>query len=349
MRAIVGHSRQQRQGVMSGRSLEARLQAVDALADVDVAEARPQLAKALRAKTALIVGRAAKIAASRYINDLLPDIETALARFFDLPGEKDAGCLAKNALVDACDDLESSNTDLFVRGVHCVQLEPVWGGQEDRAAGIRARSLMALFRLRHHRAILEAARLLADPWPAARAGAARAIANGSPLPGVPLLRYKALIGDENPRVTEQALGALLALDPDESLDFVAGLLASSDETVADMAAMALGESRLESACDPLIARVELLAQDPLPSRSSRPMRVVLVALAVLRRSRATQCLIEMIRHAPSKQAIGAIEALATFSYDRDLANQVRDAARARPKDDRASVLVAYDKAFGQSS
>ena len=334
---------------MSGRSLEARLKAVQACADVDVAEARPQLVKALRGKTAVIVAAAARIAANRYMSDLLPELEAALERFFDLPGDKDAGCLAKAALVTACDDLESQTIDLFLRGVVCVQLEPVWGGQEDRAAGTRARSLMALFRLRHHQAILEATRLLADPWPAARIGAARAIANGSPLPGVPLLRYKALIGDDDPRVTEEALGSLLALDPDDSLDFVANLLASSDGTVADMAAMALGESRLESACDPLIARVESLASDPLLSRTSGPMRVALVALAVLRRPRATQYLIGLVRQAPSGQAIGAIEALAPFSYHRDLANQVREAVHARPEDDRASVLVAHDEAFGPDS
>ena len=319
---------------MTGRSVKSRIDRLDALRDADPDEARPAVAAALRTKTAVVVGHAAQMAASRDLVELRPEVEQAFARYLDLPGDKDVGCLAKSPLVAACDDLESLDTKLFLRGVRCVQFEPVWGGKQDRAAGIRARSLMALFRLRCPQAMSEAARLLADPEPAARAGAARAMANGSPIEGLPLLQYKALIGDDDERVIEETFGSLLALDPDGSVALLAELLKSPDETTGELAAMALGASRLELACDPLARWTRTLAD--------RRARVGFAALAILRTTRAIEVLLAEIGTAPPERAVFAVEALAHFEYDRGLRARVQAQAKLRP-----AVLEAYERVFAQ--
>ena len=65
---------------------------------------------------------------------------------------------------------------LFLIGMRWVQREPVWGGTVDVACELRSMCAMALLRLGHPSAATEVAELLADPEPAARAGAAHAIA-----------------------------------------------------------------------------------------------------------------------------------------------------------------------------
>ncbi len=317
------------------QSLDARLAALQALREADVSELTPALTAALRGKTSLVVAKAARLAAARNLTGLLRELEGALDRFQGLPDKDDRNCAAKSALIDACDDLGSKEARLFLRGVRCVHMEPVWGGQEDRAAGLRARSLLALFRLRHLQAMNEAVRLLLDPLWQARAGAARAIANGSPLDGVPLLRYKALVGDEEGAVLEEVLGALLALEPDGSLEFVAELLDAPDEATGDVAAMALAGTRRAEACEPLL-RWAAAALD-------RRVRVAFSALAILRAPPALAYLLSEIREAEPPRARAAVEALAPFAYDAALAERVREAAHLRPQ-----VLRAYEESFGRA-
>ena len=50
----------------------------------------------------------------------------------------------KTAIVEALDHLESSDEELFLRGVRMTQLEPGWGGQHDTAAPVRSRCAFAL-------------------------------------------------------------------------------------------------------------------------------------------------------------------------------------------------------------
>src|SRR5205807_6012373 len=67
---------------------------------------------------------------------------------------------------------------------------------------------------------------------------------------VPLLRFKALTGDEEPEVTCECFPVLLRLDP-ESVSFVAHFLGHGDEAVQEGAALALGETRRPGAFEVL--------------------------------------------------------------------------------------------------
>ncbi len=312
--------------------LEARLEALSALRGASPEEAREPLSDALRLRTALVVARAAEVTAAGAITELLPQLEAALDRFLDLPAEKDRRCVAKTALAAACDDLGSREDRLFARAARCVQLEAYWGGREDTATAVRIHGLMGLVRLRDSEAMNEAARLLADPEARARAGAARALANGSPLVAVPLLRHKTLAGDANDEVTGEALASLLALEPEESVGFVAGFLDSPDETIGDAAALALGDSRLDAACDALTRWARTV-------HGRRP-QIAYTALACLRLPRAFDALLDVIRAAPPDRAVMAVEAMAPFREDQTLAARTRAAAKDRPQ-----VALACDRAF----
>ena len=94
-----------------------------------------------------------------------------------------------------------------------------------------------------------------------------------------LLRPKALVGDAEPPVVSECLGALLRLSA-SSVDFVAGFLRARGPDVADSAALALGESRLAAAFAPLVDWARDVA-------GTAAERVAFIALATLRREAAS--------------------------------------------------------------
>jgi HEAT repeat protein len=110
---------------------------------------------------------------------------------------------------------------------------------------------MGLVASGYPRALVELTALLNDSDAAARMGAVRAIACGNPREAELLLRSKALAGDAEPQVLGECFTGLLGVEPDESLKFVAGYLTHADEAVRELAALALGESRLDAALAPL--------------------------------------------------------------------------------------------------
>src|SRR6266566_3450965 len=79
---------------------------------------------------------------------LVPDLLAALDRFFLDPVKSDPQCWAKNALVQALATLGHEEAAVFVRGLRHIQMEPVWGGQEDTAAALRGNSALALVQCR---------------------------------------------------------------------------------------------------------------------------------------------------------------------------------------------------------
>jgi HEAT repeat protein len=178
------------------------------------------------------------------------------------------------------------------------------------------------------------AELLADAEAGARTAAARALGCCGQPAAVPLLRYKALCGDAAPLVLSECLGALLLLEREHALPFLRRFLDPGDETRADAAALALGQSRLAQAVPLLIEYADE------PPRSQR--KAALYALAMLREPEATEYLLALLRDADVHLAGLAIEALGMHRYDTALHEKVRRAAEAR----RSPVLsAAVHKAF----
>src|SRR5205823_1584216 len=157
--------------------------------------------------------------------------------------------------------------DVFLIGIHHVQMEPVWGASKDAAAELRGICALGLVRIAHRDSLLHVTDLLTDPEPQARIIAARALAySGHDSAALPL-RVKLRSGDREPEVTSECITALMKLAPQKSIELVAEFLEDPDEMIREAAALALGESRRREAFDILQDHVE---HNPDPERR-RPL------------------------------------------------------------------------------
>jgi hypothetical protein len=290
------------------------------------------LKEALTGKSPHAAARAAKIAGECEVAAVVPEMLEALARFFI---DSDPGCCAKAAVAEALYRLGHEDASTFLRGIRHVQMEPVFGGRVDTAADLRGASALGLARMGYRDALVEFAELLADPVPAVRISAARAIAYRGGDDGSPLLRLKALVGDEEPAVVSECLGALLRLSP-ESLGFVAGFLRARGPEAAESAALALGESRLPAAFEPLRDWAFDVA-------GTGRERVAFIAMATLRREDALEHLLGVLRSGGVPSAERAIEALGLYRGDDALRARVREAVGSRGD---LSLRRAVERAFG---
>lgn len=233
---------------MAKRALEDQLAALHALRTAPItADTLAQLRQALTNHNSHVVATVAEIAGEAELADLEPDLAAAFAALMRNPAKTDPGCRAKTAIANALRACECPAEAVFLQGVRHVQMEPVWGGQVDTAAPVRGACALGLVAMRSRHALLELAHLLADPEPDARIAAARALAYSTDPAGIPLLHFKILTGDTHAAALYECFLALLKLDVDTSLAFVAEYLKNADPAIAESAALALGESRQESA------------------------------------------------------------------------------------------------------
>jgi len=303
-------------------SLEDRLEALEALRSDPVSEeSRAALQKALSYKTSHVVARAAEIAGEFHISELEGDLVAAFDRFMTNPQKTDPGCAAKTAIAEALYRMEAYQPDLFLEGIGHVQLEPVWGGRQDTAAKLRGTCALALVRLNYSNVLILLAQLLADPEPDARIAAARAIGYAGQDAGVPLLRYKALVGDPHPQVLCDCFMAMLQLDPEPSLSFVAGFLQRDDLALQEAAAVALGESRLVQAF-PFLETAWEDAEEP------DLRRALLLGIALLRHERGLTFLLSLIEGG-GVAGSEALAAVGMYREDARIWDRVEAAIRAR--------------------
>ena len=130
---------------MGSRKLEDRIEQLHQLrTNVAAADANSTLRKALTERSNLIVAEAAKTASGLRLSELIPDLLMTFDRLFEAPVKSDPKCWGKTAIVKALAQLEYSESQPFLRGSQHVQMEPVWGGQEDSAVQLRASSFLGL-------------------------------------------------------------------------------------------------------------------------------------------------------------------------------------------------------------
>jgi len=280
------------------------------------------------------VARAATIVGEMGIEALVPDLVAAFPRFFEGLPRTDPGCSAKTAIVEALRRLEHDDPALYRRGAGHVQSEPVFGGRVDTAVDLRGASALALAETAGADVLVDLANLLADPEPPVRISAARAVSVHGRGSGIPLLHLKALAGDSEPRVVSECLLALLRLDPQQELPFVASFLERGDEA-AEEAAVALGESRVAEALPVLRSWLE-------PARYRGLGRTALFAIAALRRDEAVDLLLSLARDEEPPTAREALAALASLTSDPALYERARAAVDGRPE-----LRTALARAFGR--
>lgn len=263
----------------------------------------------------LIAAQAASIIAERDFFQLTPAVAAALEERFDSKKHPDPGCNAKLSMAKALYELGYREESLYLRGVRTVQFEAVWGGKEDVAGPLRATCALGLVASGSSELMVTLADLLADPVADARLGAVRALAATAQPAAIPLLRYKAQIGDENQQVVYECMLALLKTAPSTSLELVSALLQGDNAMTAEMAALALGESRHPQAAGILI---DWHAQLVEPERR----HPILTALALLRTDDAQEYLLELVATAPKGVALDAAQALSVYRSDLTLWQRV---------------------------
>ncbi|PLZ92967.1 hypothetical protein CEN44_04550 [Fischerella muscicola CCMEE 5323] len=285
-------------------------------------EAIAILRQVLNSKYSVAIARAAKIAGKFAIVELIPDLVAAFARMMVNPTVTDGGCLAKKEIAQTLYYLEYSDESLFLEGIRHVQMEPVWGGKEDTAAHLRGICALGLVRMNYADVMNELADLLADPKPEARVAAAKAIAYSNNSQGVPLLRLKVRLADPAPQVLCECFTALLQLAPQQSLPLVASFLFAPEEQVCELAALALGESRLDAAFATLKSWWE-------QTKNAELSRTGLLAIAMLRNEPAFEFLISLIAEGKHVDAQNAIAALSIYQNDLELWKRVRQGVEQR--------------------
>ncbi len=286
-------------------------------------EGRAEVTRYLASKTGLVAAKAARIAgewAESQSDEFVPALVAAFDRFMVKP-ETDKGCAAKIAILKVLYKLDYSSPIVFRRALRHVQMEPTFGGSVDTAPEVRALGAMGLAQTDYTHALEEILPVLLDPERDARAGAVRAIA-ASGLPGGSLLlRLKALAGDE-PEILGECFAALFRVESAQALEFVASFMDHKDEAIAESAALALGDCRLEEALDILRGKFDQSVGLPL-------RRTLLVAIALLRREAAIDYLIELVENGGKQSSAEAVAALAMYENDPALQERVARALRSR--------------------
>lgn len=296
-------------------------------------ELRPYLAN----RSSLVVAKAAKIAGELHTAELMPELVAAFERLMKDPQKLDKRCAAVTEIVGALHEMDYCEPEVYLRGLHHVQMEASFGPPVDTAAALRGMCAQGLLRTRYRDALTEVLQLLVDREPPARLGAVRALAlNGGEAGGL-LLRLKILTGDNEPEVLGQCFSGLLAAGPEQSLAFVARYADDDDETTAEAAIWALGESRLSGAVEILKVKCERTMD-----REAR--KVVLAALAASRLQEAQAFLCSLLRTANSRTAGDVLEALAPYAGSESIRQAIAAAVEERGE---TSVTASFKERFSR--
>jgi len=305
------------------KTLEARLSEVHALRiNPTSEESIEELRQALGEKSNHVVAAAAEIVSVYRIDQLEEALVKSFDRFMHDPVKTDPGCVAKAAIAEALYRIDAYQEALFLQGIRHVQLEPVYGGKEDTAARLRVACGMGLVSMGYPEVMVELSNLLADTELDARIGAVRAIANSRQDAGIPLLRFKALIGDEDPRVLLECFNALLMMSPESSLPFVSGFLEDDNLAVCEAAAVALGESQLEGAFEYLKNSLDMVLDSGI-------RRAELLAIAMLRHEESLEFLFSLLAEESQSIAQDVLFALEMYRDDWTVWNRVEKISATR--------------------
>jgi HEAT repeat protein len=291
------------------RSTDAKLERLRLLRDATPSpEVVSELRKALGDSSNHVVAAAAALTARFHFSELVAELTSAFEGLMVDPIKTDKTCAGKTAIVDALNELDFQEPEVFLAGARHVQLEPAWGGARDTAASLRAGCAIALVRIGHRGSLPVLVDLLADSERVVRLAAAQALAGSGTTAALLLLRLKARLGDKEADVTGECLAGLMRLEPQESAPLVAEFLESDDSNVAEAALLALGNSRRPEAFDTLKAFWERRLRIEL-------RETTLVAMSLLRLPAATDFLLTLVTEAPEPAALAALSALAILNYD----------------------------------
>jgi HEAT repeat protein len=295
---------------MAQRGFDEQIAALDALKGRELnADDVALIKKSLAHRNNFIAGKAARLAEDAGLGELVPELLGAYDRFFTNAEKTDPQCWAKNALSRALARLECRDKDVFLRGLRHHQMEPTWGGRSDSAGTLRANcahALVACNGLDNQELLVILIDTLVDEDKTVRLETVRALAQLGEM-AVPVLRLRAMIPSrppEEPEVLGQCFSALLAIERDAAIPFVARFLEAGDDAAAE-AAFALAETSSPAALAALLQRQKDSSDEWFSG-------VLLSAIALTRLPEAFNFLLGMIER-EEREAPRAIEALSRIA------------------------------------
>lgn len=307
---------------MANRGFDEQMSALDALKGHKLdADSLALVRKSLSHRNNFIVAKAARLAEENDRGELLPDLLAAFDRFFTNAEKTDPQCWAKNALCRTLAKLECRDKDVFLRGLRHHQYEPTWGGRSDSAGTLRAscaHALIACNGLENHELLVLLLEPLVDEDKSVRLETVRALAQLGEI-AVPVLRLRAMIKSkprEEAEVLGQCFSALLAIEQQAAISFVAGFLGAGDDASGE-AAFALADTRSPAALAALMRRQKEFADEWFTG-------VLLSAIALTRLPEAVDFLIGIIDR-EEREAPRAIEALSRAATGDDLRTRLAQA------------------------
>jgi HEAT repeat protein len=307
------------------RRFEEQLDALEQLRLEPPQAVAAPLRKALTHRSNYIVAKAADLVREFRLPDLIPDLLAAFDRCFDNPIKTDPQCCAKNAISRALAALEFQEVATFLRGMRHIQLEPVWGGNSDTAATLRATCALALVpchSLPETELLTYLIELFGDKEKSVRVEAARAVELvGSPTAAL-LLRLKATVGGDEPEVLGACYNGIIHLDGRTAIPWVSRFLAAADDAAAE-AALAIAADRSPQAFAVLHERF-LQEHDPWFQA------ILLSAIGLTRQQAALDFLLHLVR-TESPHAEAAIEAIIRSMPSAEIITQLASMVSGNPR------------------
>ncbi len=291
----------------------------------------------LSSSCSIVAAEAAKLIPEQKLAVSKETLLTAYERFLIDPTETDKGCRAKLPIVEALSSLDYDDPDFYTAGTKYVQMEPMWGKSEDSAGNLRGACAFGLIRSRSAspaatmRTLVD---LLNDPSPLTRTHAANAIGLMGSQATVPLLRFKIHVGDSHSEVLGECFRGLIEHDSSSGISFVSESLLAEPE-IAIEAAMALGESRKETAIESLL--------DAMKHCSSEVLEAFYITAGLSRVPAVLDFMIEHIR-SNSPNACLAVRSLAPNRFYPDITTQVQAAVQQAGDQ---SVDAAFEEHFSK--
>lgn len=317
-------------------SLEDKLAAIRGLGGRALTEQEKiGLKKRVGDRSNFVVAAAAEIVGANLFLDMADGLVGAFERFLMNPLKDDKLCRAKLAIVQALERMEYDRPEIFLKASKCVQMEPVWGGSEDTAVPVRATGLIALARIEGQDSLPILVDAMIDKHKDVRIAAAVGLGVvGNEAAGL-VLRMKVRLGDQDPDVLSECLGAMLLVDPKQYMSLVTEFLKPINEDQCEAAAMALGRSRLAEALGPLKECFE-------QAYSTELRQHLLLAVAILRRADAIDYLIEMVANEDETKAREALTALRIYKDDPRLHERIGQIVLERKS---RAVQAAFNRDF----
>jgi HEAT repeat protein len=198
----------------SKRQFEDQIASLDSVRHAPEQARLDPLRKGLANRNNFIAAKAADLIREFGLRELTPDLLKAFDRFFNHAEKADPQCWAKNAISRALAAFELQDADVFLRGMHHIQMEPVWGGRSDTAGTLRATCALALVQCRSLTEADLLARLIdlvPDKDKSVRAEIIRAIEQVGSTSASLVLRQRAMLGNDETEVLGACYGGILRI------------------------------------------------------------------------------------------------------------------------------------------